>query len=206
MLVPSLYLQGRKATPANLLFKRKKKKKNQEIVRFLFPTIICVLIQLCLGCEDGCQKQGPLRASGHSSGLTRAQSNSQQQTQGPHLELSEHCQIRQLNPILGIHIQNPSPKYQFSASADVCHHLSDSGQTAVASLPTAPSTCALSTLGSFCHPLPCSPHTKILKAFSGSEKHMYSLQLPTHPICVPWKGSCPCWMVQRILSAAGTCW
>lgn len=129
-------------------------------MRFLFPTIICILLQVSLGCEDGHEKQGPLRASGHSSGLTRAQA-AQQQTQGPHLELPQHCQIRQLNPILGIHIQNPSPKYSFSASVDVCHHLSDSGQTAqvtaVASFPTAPSalsTCGLSSLGFLCHTVP----------------------------------------------------
>lgn len=134
-----------------------------------------------------------MRASGHSSGLTRAQA-AQQQTQGPHLELPQHCQIRQLNPILGIHIQNPSPKYSFSASVDVCHHLSDSGQTAqvtaVASFPTAPSalsTCGLSSLGFLCHPVACSLYTTIpllLFAFSDSEKYVYCLQLPTHPFCV----------------------
>lgn len=45
--------------------------------------------------------------------LDQSTSNTQQQTQGPHLELPGQCQIRQLNPILGTHIQNPSPKCYF---------------------------------------------------------------------------------------------
>lgn len=99
-----------------------------------------------------------------------------------------HCQIRQLNPILHVHIQNPSPEYPFSATADVRHHLSDSSPTtqvtAVASFPHHHVQHLLFIEPEF--PLPScgllTLHHKPSGAFlhSATLKNTYSLQKPAH--------------------------
>lgn len=105
-------------------------------------------------------------------------------SQGPHFRelLTNHCQIRQPNPILGVHIHNPSPEYQVSATVKVCHPLSDSIQTtqvtAVASFPHSMfSTCCSSSLSFLCHPVACSLYTVSLWCFLHSATLKY-IQIP----------------------------